>query len=365
MIRKMLRMLLLLFIAGTYGCASADQLQTYLVAANDAGSNGEAVVGRDCASVPVSFVSKLDFPSKYEGSGAARDELNSDANERYKDATDAITGYEKGLVAIANRYVKSRSDSTGRCFVVWLRKWARDGALLGQSTTHTGKSVRKWVLASISAAYFRVKHESPDLFHGQESDQKIIESWIKTIADLVIQEWPVDVATKKINNHYYWAAWSLVASGLAVDDRKYFEYGLSIYHLFENQITEEGLLPNELVRRSRALNYHAYALSPLVMIAAFAHYNEVSVSTGKNSALTKLAETVFHGLSDPKSFESLTGAKQEISLNSATNYAWLEPYCAVATCSTAMLFEVDKRRPLQSTRMGGDLTAMFSKGLTK
>ncbi|WP_169560609.1 mannuronate-specific alginate lyase [Nevskia ramosa] len=325
----------------------------------------EAGVDGDCASVPTAFVSALDFPSKYEGSGSSRDELNSDAEERYKDATGNITEYEKGLVSIANRYVRSRSSGSGKCFLTWLSKWANDGALLGQSTTHTGKSVRKWVLASISSSYFRVKHESPDLFSGRESDQRVIESWIRKMADLVMREWPLDVADKKINNHYYWAAWSLVASGLAIDDKKYFDYGLSIYRLFEKQVTTDGLLPNELLRRSRALSYHAYALSPLVMIAAFAHYNDVSVPTSKDAPLTKLAESVFRGLSNPESFEALTGAKQEISSNSATNYAWLEPYCAVVACSTDMLSQRDKRRPLQSTRMGGDLTVMFSKGLTR
>lgn len=353
------------FLALACGCATAAPAQVESKDSSGGVVEVETVADAECASIPTAFVSKLDFPSKYEGSGTSRDELNSDAEERYKDATGSITEYEKRLVAIANRYVKSRSSGNGKCFVTWLSKWAGDGALLGQSTTHTGKSVRKWVLASISSAYFRVKHESPAAFSGRESDQKIIESWIRKIADLVVQEWPIDVADKKINNHYYWAAWALVASGLAVDDRKYFDYGLSIYRLFEKQVTAEGLLPNELLRRSRALSYHAYALSPLVMIAAFAHYNDVSLPTGKDSALTRLAESVFRGLNNPNSFEALTGAKQEVSSNSATNYVWLEPYCAVVACSAEMLLQRDKRRPLQSTRMGGDLTAMFSKGLTR
>jgi len=364
-VRNASRLFVAFFVAVAYGCAHAavalpgENESPEKSTANASGKSSE------CSLPPTSFVSALDFPSKYEGSGASRDELNSDADERYKAATSTITGYEKGLVAIANRYSKSRSEGSRKCLLGWLRKWADDGALLGKSTTHTGKSVRKWVLASISSAYFQAKRGSPTFFSGRESDKEVIESWIRKIATTVMQEWPLDVATKKINNHYYWTAWALVVSGLAVDDKQYFDYGISIYHLFENQLTSDGLLPNELARRSRALSYHVFALSPLAMIAAFSHYNNVSLATGGGSALSRLAETVFRGLNDASKFEALVGEKQELSSSPATSYAWLEPYCVVSNCTAAMVAERDKRRPLQSTRMGGNLTAMFSGGLNQ
>lgn len=312
-----------------------------------------------CDSAPRPFTGALNFPSKYEGSGSSRDELNVDAERRYKDATSSISSFEMGIASLTSRSIRHGSDADVDCVLSWLGEWAEHGALLGKAQTHTGKSVRKWALAAISTSYLRLQQSTsaPLKKHGDERNR--IEAWLRAIAVKVAAEWPVDAPINKINNHFYWAAWSLVSTGTVLNDRAMFNQGFEIYRIFERQITEDGLLPNEVGRRSRALGYHAYALAPLAMIAAFAVANDEVIDTGPKSPLSRLAKTVFDGFQAPAGFAELVGSKQEVSESVATNFSWLEPYCSIAMCDPTMADFLLANRPFKSTRLGGDLTALF------
>lgn len=341
------------------GCAAANQPLTA-----PPGFSSPVTVskraGSECPNSPEPFVAALNFPSKYEGSGTARDELNTDAEQRYKGATEPISQFETGVAALTSRYLQRGAVSDLSCVLTWLDQWATQGALLGQAGTHTGKSVRKWALAAISASYLRLQRSVDNPLKDSDEQRAHIEQWLRAVASRVVVEWPLDTPQNKVNNHYYWAAWSLVATGTALNDRRLFDHGLAIYRIFENQLTADGLLPNELARRSRALNYHAYALAPLAMIAAFGVANGESIRVDATSPLSRLASTVFDGFESPQRFVALVGARQETSSSVATNFSWLEPYCAITTCNESMRAFLQGHRPLKSTRLGGDLTALFS-----
>jgi len=342
------------------GCAVANQS----LAVPD-GFSSPVVVGKrghsECPTAPVPFVGSLNFPSKYEGSGTARDELNPDAEQRYKGATESISQLEAGVASLTSRYLQRGSISDLSCVLSWLDRWATQDALLGEAKTHTGKSVRKWALASISASYLRLQRSASNPLIGHDEQRAHIEQWLRAIASRVVVEWPLSMPSSKVNNHYYWAAWSLVATGTALNDSALFDYGLAIFRTFEGQLTVDGLLPNEVARRSRALNYHAYALAPLAMIATFAVANGKSIEVDAQSPLGRLASTVFDGFQSPDRFAKLVGVKQETSSSVSTNFSWLEPYCAITTCNESMGTFLQAHRPLKSTRMGGDLTALFSR----
>ena len=48
----------------------------------------------DCPAAPEPYTGALDFPSKYQGSDAARDDFNAQSNDRYKAQTRDITALE-------------------------------------------------------------------------------------------------------------------------------------------------------------------------------------------------------------------------------------------------------------------------------
>ncbi|MDH4458413.1 MAG: alginate lyase family protein [Nevskia sp.] len=320
--------------------------------------------GGDCDASLRPFTSALDFPSKYEGSGKSRDTLNTDADRRYKAAMADLSTLETTSVKVVGRYLQNGDAAGLACIVKVLDNWAQADALLGPAPEHTGRAVRKWVLASISAAYLRLKL-SPTAPLAEFADQeKHIDAWLRKLGNRVVAEWPTDVPLNKVNNHYYWTAWALVATGTALNDRALFEYGLRIYRIFESQVGNDGVLQNELNRKSRALEYHVYALGPLAMVAAFANANGYPVDVSPTAPLSRLAALSFSSLGNPDILAGRAGARQETFDSAATNYAWMEPYCYVAQCPDAMQQQLASVRPLSSTRMGGNLTQIFDRRTT-
>lgn len=320
---------------------------------------GQKRNGGSCESALRPFTSALDFPSKYEGSGKSRDTLNDDADRRYKAAMADLSALESTTVKVVGRYLQSGAVSDLACVVGVLDTWASADALLGPAANHTGRAVRKWVLASISAAYLRLKlSPGGPLAEYREQEQRI-DAWFKKLGDRVVSEWPADDPLNKINNHYYWSAWALIATGTALNDRGLFEHGIRLYRVFESQVGNDGVLPNELNRKSRALEYHVYALGPLAMVASFAKANGYPIDISPAAPLSRLAALTFSALDNPDVLAQRAGARQETFDSDATNYSWLEPYCYVAQCSDAMQRQLVSVRPLNSTRLGGNLTQIF------
>jgi poly(beta-D-mannuronate) lyase len=315
-----------------------------------------------CQEAPPPFTAELDFPSKYAGSGSARDEINPQADAQYKLATQPITQLEKGFSASVTKYMQSGDPALLKCAIGWLSKWAGARALEGKALNHTGKSLRKWSLASISSAYLRLKFSSSAPLRNYPAEAARAEGWMSDVADQVEREWPPDDPTPKVNNHYYWAAWAMMSTAVATNRRDLFDRATAIYHVFATQVDPEGYLPNELARSSRAAGYHIYAMLPIAMLAAFGKANGVDLAAQGGHALTRLAQRVRIAIDDPASFATKVGTPQNIdSSQSKSAWAWLEPYCWTVGCTSQLQTRLSSQRPLAVTRLGGDLTAVFSR----
>lgn len=314
-----------------------------------------------CASAPSPFMAVLDIPSKYEGSDASRSTENPEANARYQQAIKPIAAMEKGYAAMVRKYVKTGDSIILDCSMRWLNQWAEADALMNRAPTHTGRSIRKWALGSLASSYLRLARSSTTPLRDELTRRKNIEAWFGRLADRVISEWPVTDPIDGFNNHYYWSAWAITAAAAATDRRDLLDSAMAYYQVFGKQVDSDGYLPAELSRRTRALSYHAYALGPLSMIAAFAKVNNVAGLTQSNSALNRLAMRTFEGLNQPVSFDARAGAAQDpASLGKRSQWNWLEPYCWAEACGLEMRYARSQRAPHVNTRLGGDLTALFS-----
>ncbi|HEY9133180.1 MAG TPA: mannuronate-specific alginate lyase [Dyella sp.] len=316
-----------------------------------------------CDPPPQPYTETLDFPSKYEGSGKARDQFNASANAAYKERSEPISQMEKGVNKLVDKYMRTGNPATLQCVIGWYTKWADAGALLGESTSYSGKAMRKWSLASLSGAFLHLQfsRSQPLAAYPQQTQQ--IKAWLGRISDKVLKEWDLSEPREKINNHFYWAAWAIMATSVVENRRDEFDWAVKTYRIFSSQVDADGYLPNELARQTRALGYHNFAITPIAMIAAFGKANGTDLAGEGNGALTRLAQRTLQGIDDPKIFEAKSGGFTQVLEDVSkqkTELAWLEPYCwAVGGCQGTMAKKADSLRPMKNTRLGGDVTTTF------
>jgi poly(beta-D-mannuronate) lyase len=355
------RTLVIALLATTLGCGAA-QAGTSLVPPPGFATAVEELERRPrpCLAMPEPYTGELRFPSKYEGSDAARDDLNPKAYAKYKKATEGINELEKHVSAMVGHYLQTGDPATLRCALGWLSAWARAGALEQRTTDHTGKSVRKWALASLASSWVRLKFSKSRPLDAAPEQVREIEPWLERLAKLAVDDWR-DQPLEKINNHEYWAAWAVMATAVALNRRDWFDWSVAQYRIAAKQVDGDGFLPNELKRDTRALAYHNYSLGPLAMIAAFAHANGVDLAGENDRALDRLARRVLAGVDDPRAFEARTGKKQDVAeLKDASKFAWLEPYCWLNRGDRAAARRVVALRPIKAYRLGGNLTDLFA-----
>ncbi|MDP2244582.1 mannuronate-specific alginate lyase [Pseudomonas sp.] len=314
---------------------------------------------RSCAAPPKPYTAKLEFRSKYEGSGKARATLNKASEKAFRDATADITELERGVNRQVMRYMREGDPQQLECALSWMGTWAQANALLSEEYNHTGKSIRKWALGSLSSSYLRLKFSESQPLAAYPRQAQLIESWFEKLADHTVHDWS-DLPLKKINNHSYWSAWSVMATAIATDRRDLFDWAVTQFRVGANQVDADGFLPNELKRSQRALAYHNYSLPPLAMIAAFAQANGVDLRPENQGALQRLGQKVLDGVNEQDAFARKTGEQQDMAeLKKHTKFAWLAPYCTLYTCSADTEELKRKMGPFNTFRLGGDVSQLF------
>ena len=330
----------------------------YFSAVGDKGSKKDA---DSCPTAPTPYTGSLQFTSKYKGSDSARSTLNADAEKEFRSQIKDITDMERGATKLITQYMRSGNKGDLDCAMSWLVSWAKAGALESSDYNHTGKSMRKWALGSLSSSYMRLKFSSSRPLAAYGDQSKEIENWFSTLGSQVVRDWS-DLPLKKINNHSYWAAWSVMSTAVVTNRRDLFDWSVQEFKVAANQVDNDGYLPNELKRRQRALSYHNYSLPPLTMIAAFAQVNGVDLRQENNGALQRLANRVMQGVDDQDAFDEKTGNDQDMGdLKENSKFAWLEPYCALYSCAPKTQDWKKKMEPFNSFRLGGEVTKVFNR----
>lgn len=357
------RVLLSAAVAGVFGVSSVHAGQClngelrapvgyYQAPEPDAGGD------YDCDRVEP-HVGSLALTSKYEGSDSARNELNKQAYEEYKEATSKVRGFEKAVIAAADDYqVDGDGSEALNCVLDNLDEWAQADALLTDDINHVGQAVRKWALAAAANAYLRMRTSAPEAaLDAQQAGR--IEDWFMSLSDGV-RGYYTDREPRKVNNHDYWAAWSVMSSAVATQDCDDWNWSMAKFDEAMGQINDEGYLPKELSRETRALEYMNYAMQPLTMIAVFAEVNGNSVYDRYQDVFPEMVRNVVLGLEDPQRIESLNGDEQIVDgLYKSWSLAWMDPWQATWGAVEGMPAFLHELRPMKSTRLGGDISFLY------
>jgi poly(beta-D-mannuronate) lyase len=212
----------------------------------------------------------------------------------------ALATLDRTLITILNmadRGLTGDAESAA-CAGRWLAIWAKGGAMLGHMSSRQAEVERKWRTAGMAVGYLKIRSQI------DPADRAVIDAWMDELADHVVadQGWPA-----KRNNHVYWAGFAAGAVGTATGATRHLAYSRRAYDAGMTDIRPDGTLPMELARRQKALDYHNYALAPLIMSAELAALRGEDWYSHQDGAIHRLVARVLSGVRDPKGFAALAG----------------------------------------------------------
>jgi poly(beta-D-mannuronate) lyase len=216
---------------------------------------------------------------------------------RNKTALATLDNSLIAILAMADKGLTGDKDSA-TCAGRWLAAWAKGDAMLGHMSSQQAAIERKWRTAGLAVGYLKIRGLVAP------AERAAIDAWMDDLADHVVadQGWPA-----KRNNQVYWAGFAAGAVGTATGTARHLEYARRAYDAGMTDIRPDGTLRMELARRQKALDYHNYALAPLVMTAELAALRGEDWYVHDDGAIHRLAARVLSALRDPKGFAALAG----------------------------------------------------------
>ena len=138
-----------------------------------------------CPPMPQPYAGPLQFGSKYAGSGPARDTVNATAEAAYLSATAGINAFEADAADLTDAYLRSGDAADLSCLADLFNRWSSAHALEGPAVDYSGKSIRKWALASAAGSYLRLAVSSSQPLQGFPVADGNVHAWLSRLADQV------------------------------------------------------------------------------------------------------------------------------------------------------------------------------------
>lgn len=243
----------------------------------------------------------------------------------YNETSGPVKNEGNVLVAAADAFRTTGSADAARCVLQHLEADAHDNALTGKLSSSQAYFVQGWVAGAAAIAWLKIDGNA----RATPAQRALILPWLQKEADITRNYYDQRISTSHndAQNHFYWAAVQVAATAIATNDARDFGWAMQRARDGIDAIQPDGTLPEEMRRGKRALHYHLYAASPLVMLAELGLPNGVDLYTENHGALKKLVEISTHGLVDPSLFAQRTGIPQEVpNPPSAEAIGWAEPY---------------------------------------
>jgi poly(beta-D-mannuronate) lyase len=299
------------------------------------------------------------FTSRYSRDDPSHSTIDDDLDAMNREQTGPLLKFEEGVSNFADLYLQGQHNADS-CVMEWLDKWASVRALLATDINEQGRLSRVWLLGSSAAAFARIRF-SPDL---ELKQKKRVWHWLRDLAHQVKIDYldnPLG-GSRRPNNRIYWAAWAVGITGATLNVPELYQSAVNADRLLMTDalygIQDNGTLPLELGRKSRALSYHYFAAAPLIAVADLAYRNGENLFTAGDGALHRLAGYTLKGLADPASIAEITGAQQDLTfLKNKAGGAWLNFYRCYATNDflKATDYYAENYGYAAYARLGGDI----------
>jgi poly(beta-D-mannuronate) lyase len=243
----------------------------------------------------------------------------------YDESSGPVKREGNVVVAAADAFRTTGSEAAAQCVIQHLLIQARGNALTGTMSSTQAYFVQGWVVGAEAIAFLKVEGDR----RTTAAQGSVLFPWLQKVADetRVFYDDRYRKSGKAAQNHFYWAAVELAAIGIAEDNRPDFDWAMTHARYGIDAIHPDGTLTDEMSRGKRALHYHLYAASPLVMLAELGLPNGTDLYTVDSGALKKLVLVSTAGLLDSALFDQRTGIPQERP-DAPTSEAigWAEPF---------------------------------------
>lgn len=279
-----------------------------------------------------------------------------EAVQRQRDAP--VRAAEEALAAAVTGFVQTEGPTAaayGDCILAHLRRFAQDEAFLHTTQFRGTGSVRLAATGPVMAYVIR-----RDGGAVPAADDAAIRAWIAVLAGRIVA-WEAEYPYR--NNISYWAGAALAMAAVALNEKRYLEAALAIARTAAAEVTAEGVLPREMARGERSLEYSLFATQALATIAIVADANGVDLLRERDGALLRLLRTMAASVLAPERFVALSHDPRSILPDRIyrQNLAWLAAYVRL-TGDTAVVPLLCRTRPLDVFRAGGDWFVLLASG---
>ena len=297
--------------------------------------------------------------------GKSADVVDPAAEEAYKQAMAPIMVFMAGITNQANRYIRSDGNdlSAADCSRYTLDQWARGDAFSSVSGS-AGWFKLSTLLSGMALSYLQIR-DAPTDAAGQAANRRI-EQWLAGLANGLLEYRRHGVTGSPVeNNQLYWAGLAIGATGAAVGNSTFFDFGMEAFRHGACSVTPDGFLPMELKRRHAALHYHVYALQPLMLLAELAERNNQPGYATCGRAMDRLTGNVLAGAENPALFEQKAGAPQKPVLDAGGGlpkplWGWLAIYARRAEIPPSWARRLAAAPRLAAAETGGDEVVLYA-----
>ncbi|MFB1630274.1 polysaccharide lyase [Pseudomonas sp. AP-1] len=280
---------------------------------------------------PPPYTGSLRLQSKYDQRDVSKSTLRSSPDAGSERIGKQVKQFVGGLIYAGKRFQRAKKPQDANmalaCQDQWLQDWAEAGALLNPDASGTGMAARKWALAAMAGTVLLTQSASDGKVRPSEAQQ----SWFTRLAELVIHEYDPrrDAPGVYFNNHDYWAAWAVAATGMLVGRDDFIQWAdgnlrRGLAQAVRSRDGSYAYLPLEVARAKLAATYSQYALVPLVLLAESARVNGLPWSADDQQTLDLLANFAARTVLDPRDLPELEGQSQADV--APYKLAWLIPF---------------------------------------
>jgi len=262
---------------------------------------------------PPAAIRDLDIPRFYADKQGSV--VSSEQKALHDDAVEPLVEFVREVAANSDKAAHGNLDAAA-CGLLWVQAWAKDGAYLGRMEQPQAEYQRKWDLAGVALAYLKLRR-----YAGIEQ-RRVIEPWLMQLADATRAFF--DDPGHKRNNQWYWQGLALAATAIGTGSERHWGLARQVFADAVRDIQPDGTLPMELERAARALHYHVFAVTPLVVMAELARSRGEDWYALGDGALHRLVGVTLRGLQQPKLFDDLAKQPQERPVNPGAG--WLQLY---------------------------------------